>query len=106
MFEDVGGVGGDPVLARLDAVLDELTTLDLSSRTGPQVLGLLAGLEARTRRLAVADHALLSEAERRGLAAERGCPSTAAMLVGLLRIRPIEASARVAAARELAPRPP
>jgi Domain of unknown function (DUF222) len=33
--------------------------------------------------------------ERRGLAAERGCPSTAAMLVGLLRIRPIEATARL-----------
>jgi len=104
MFEDLGSVGDEPVLARLDAVLDELVGLDLTARSGEQVLGLLAGLEARVRRLAVVDQALVAEADRRGLAGERGCRSTAVMLTGLLRIGPHEAAGRVAAAGWLAPR--
>ena len=99
MFEDLALVGDEPLLARLDAVLDELVGLDLTARCGEQVLGLLAGLEARVRRLAVVDQALVAEADRRGLAAERGCRSTAALLTGLLRIGPHEAAARVAAAQ-------
>jgi hypothetical protein len=104
MFEDLGGVGEAAILARLDAVLDDLVALDLTSYSGPDVLALLAGLEVRVRRLAVADHVLVAEAERRGLAAERGCRSTAVMLTGLLRIGPHEAAARVCAAARLAPR--
>ena len=106
LFEDVIGVGEAPVLARLDAVLDDLVALDLTSCSGPDVLALLAGLEARVRRLAIADHLLVAEAEQRGLAAERGCRSTAALLTGLLRIAPHEAAARVSAAARLAPRVP
>ena len=104
MFEDLDGVGEAPILARLDAVLDDLVALDLTSRPGPDVLALLAGLESRVRRLAVVDQALVAEAHRRGLAAERGCRSTATLLVGLLRIAPHEAAARVSAAARLAPR--
>ena len=104
MFEDLESVGDEPVLARLDAVLDELVGLDLTARSGEQVLGLLTGLEARVRRLATVDQALVTEADRRGLAAERGCRSTAVMLTGLLRIGPHEAAARVSAAARLAPR--
>ena len=104
MFEDLGDVEDDQVLARLDAVVDDLVGLDLSARTGPQLLALLAGLEAQTRRFAVADHALVAEAERRGLAGERGCRSTAVLLTGLLRIGPYEASARVDAALRMGPR--
>src|SRR5664279_622812 len=72
MFEDVCGVVEEPVLARLDAVLDDLVALELTSLTGEQLLGLVAGVEARVRRLGVVDHVLLAEAGRRGLAAERG----------------------------------
>jgi hypothetical protein len=104
MFEDLSEVDGHPVLARLSAVVDELVGLDLSACAGPQVLRLLQGLEAQTRRLAVADHGLLAEADRRGLADERGCRSTAVMLAGLLRLSPHEAAARVEAATRLAPR--
>ena len=104
MFEDLAVVGAEPVLARLDAVLDELTELDLTARSGEQVLGVLAGLEARVRRLAVVDQALVAEVDRRGLAAERGCRSTAALLVGLLRVGHREAAGRVCAAARLAPR--
>ena len=71
MFEDLGSVGAEPVLARLDAVLDELVGLDLSGRSGEQVLGLLAGLEARVRRLAVVDQALVAEVERQPRSAAR-----------------------------------
>ena len=60
MFEDVGDPDEHPVIARLDSVLDELTELDLTTRSDEQILGLLRGIEARTRRLAVVDHALLS----------------------------------------------
>ena len=62
-------MGAEPALARLDAVLEELVGLDLSARSGEQVLGLLAGLEARVRRLAVVDQALVAEVDRRGFAA-------------------------------------
>ena len=50
MFEDLGDVVDDPVLARLDAVLDDLVGLELGSCAGPDVLAFLAGLEARVRR--------------------------------------------------------
>ena len=92
------------MLARLSSVIDDLVGVDLSARSGPQILALLQGLEAQTRRLAVADHGLLAEADRRGLADERGCRSTAVMLAGLLRLSPHEAAARVEAATRLAPR--
>ena len=104
MFEDLGGVDVDPMLARLSSVIDDLVGVDLSARSGPQILALLQGLEDQVRRFAVADHRFVAEAERRGLAAERGCRSTAAMLTGLLHIAPHEAAARVSAAARLAPR--
>jgi hypothetical protein len=104
MFEDLVLVGDEPVLARLGSALDELTGLDLSARSGEQVLGLLAGLEARVRRLAVVDQALVAEVDRRGFAAERGCRSTAVLLTGLSRVGHREAAGRAAAAARLAPR--
>ena len=104
MFEDVAGVGAEPVLARLGSALDELAGLDLNSRSGEQLLGLLRGLEEHSRRLAMVGQALVAQTERRGLAAERGSRSTALLLTGLLRIGPHEAAARVSAAARLAPR--
>ena len=104
MFEDLVLVGDEPVLARLGSALDELTGLDLSARSGEQVLGLLAGLEARVRRLAVVDQALVAEVDRRGFAAERGCRSTAVLLTGLSRVGHREAAGRAAAAARRAPR--
>jgi len=97
-------VGAEPVLARLGSALDELAGLDLTSRSGEQLLALLRGLEEHSRRLAVVDQALVAEADRRGLAAGRGCRSTATLLVGLLRVGHREAAGRVAAAARLAPR--
>ena len=49
-------------------------------------------------------HALIAEAETRGLARERGMRSTAVLLSRLLRITAGEARARVAAAADLGPR--
>ena len=69
-----------------------------------EVLDLLAGLEARVRRLATVDHAVIAETDSRGLALERGCSSTTALLTQLLRIGAGQARSRVRAAKELAPR--
>lgn len=94
----------DTLLQRLDSVLDELSTLGLTSHSDDEVLELLSGLEARKRRLATVDHAIIGEVEDRGLGRERGCKRTSGLLVQLLRISAGKANARVRAAKELAPR--
>jgi hypothetical protein len=95
---------GAAALAALDDVLDRFAALDLTGCSDDDLLGLMRGVEERTRRLATVDHALVGEAEARGVAGERGCRSTAALLMHLLRVSAAEASARVRAARQLAPR--
>ena len=67
MFEDLALVGAEPVLARLGSALDELAGLDLTSRSGEQLLALLRGLEEHSRRLAVVDQALVAQVDRRGV---------------------------------------
>ena len=97
----------DPVrryLACFDALLAAGEALELATLDGERVIDLAREKEARVRRLAVLDQAVIAEIEQRGLARERGCSSTGALLIQLLRISQPEASARVAAARRLAPR--
>ena len=103
MFEDVGDPDEHPVIARLDSVLDELTELDLTTRSDDQILGLLRGIEARTRRLAVVDQALVAQAERRGLAPSGAAGRPRRCWSGLLRVSPHEAAGRVAAAARAGP---
>ncbi len=68
------------------------------------VLAELRELETLRRRLAIADHALIAELDRRGLAGRLVMPSTSAVLQGLLRLSPHEAKQRVQAARSCGPR--
>ncbi len=63
------------------------------------VLAELRELESARRRLAVIDHALIVELDRRGLAGRLVTGSTSALLQGLLRVSPSEANGRVNAAR-------
>jgi Domain of unknown function (DUF222) len=71
----------------------------LSQVSDADVLAELAELESVRRRLAVIDHALIGELDRRGVAGRLVMSSSAAVLQGLLRISPDEAKGRVAAAR-------
>jgi len=71
---------------------------ELSQLSDADVLAELRELEALRRRLAVADHALIGELDRRGLAGRLVTGSTAALLQGLLRLSPGEARGRVDAA--------
>jgi hypothetical protein len=68
------------------------------------VLAELRELEVLRRRLAVADHALIGELDRRGLPARLVMSSTSALLQGLLRLSPGQARERVTAARACGPR--
>jgi len=69
-----------------------------------EVLAELRALEELRRRLAAADHALISEIDRRGLVGRLVVPSTSALLQGVLRLSPHEAKSRVNAARACGPR--
>ncbi|MEO7261664.1 MAG: DUF222 domain-containing protein [Jatrophihabitantaceae bacterium] len=64
------------------------------------VLAELREWEVLRRRLAVADHTLIGELDRRGKAGQLVMPTTSAVLQGLLRLSPREAKDRVRAARE------
>jgi hypothetical protein len=68
------------------------------------LLAALVEHEAEDRRRVHHRHALIAEAEARGVARERGMRSTAVLLSRMLRINPGEARARVAAAADLGPR--
>jgi hypothetical protein len=90
-------------LAELDAAvhgyLASVTTGAIGLVSDADVLTELRELEALRRRLAVADHALIGELDRRGLAGRLVMGSTAAVLQGLVRISPAEAKDRVNAAQ-------
>ena len=92
------------LLARLDGLLDEFTTLDLTRYGDDELRDLLAGVERRVRRFAVVDHALIAETESRGLGQQHGCANTTAFLARLLGIGTGQARLRVRAAQHLAPR--
>lgn len=76
----------------------------VSSVADADVLAELRELEKLRRRLATADHTLIAELDRRGLAGRLVMPSTSAVLQGLLRLSPHESKQRVRAARACGPR--
>jgi hypothetical protein len=104
MFDDGEADIATAVVARLSTVVDELQNLDLTSLPGDDVLAVLRDLEVQKRRLAAVDHALINEIDARGLAHERACRNTAALVTQLVRVSPSEATARVRAAADLGPR--
>jgi hypothetical protein len=104
MFSAEFASGTAGVLERLDGVLGELGGLDLTGYSDEQLPDLLSGVEARVRRFATIDHALVAETDDRGLGVQRGCANTATFLTRLLGIGAGQARLRVRAARELAPR--
>ncbi|HEX8080720.1 MAG TPA: DUF222 domain-containing protein [Jatrophihabitans sp.] len=85
--------------AYLDSIANWLIRL-----SDADVLSELRELEVLRRRLAVVDHALVGELDRRGLAGQLVMASTSAVLQGLLRLSPHEAKDRVRAARACGPR--
>jgi hypothetical protein len=94
----------ETALEQLTAAQEELRALELTTLSRDQLLELLASLETDTRRRAAVTHALVSELDARGVAAEVGCASTAVLLSERLRIGRREAAGRVRLAAELAPR--
>jgi hypothetical protein len=92
------------VVAAFGAAIDGLLGLDVAGLSGPELLGLLAGIEVQVRRLPGVDHRLIADLEDRRVAAQLCQPNTAALLRGVLRLAPHVAKARVKAAADLGPR--
>jgi hypothetical protein len=91
-------------LAALSAAVDDVLAFELSSCSDDALVSLLTGMEEQRRRLAAVDHRQIAEIDQRGLAIQRGFARTEALVAARLRIDRPEATARVAAARELGPR--
>lgn len=87
--------GDGPAVAGLHAAVDALLAVDLSAATGTELVGLLRGLEAVRRRLAVVDQRLIAEIEAQRVAATLASCSTVDLLREVLRVAPREAAARV-----------
>jgi hypothetical protein len=73
-----------PLSAAVDSFLGAVADGALGRAGDADVLAEIRGLEALRRRLATADHALVAELDRRGLAGVLAMPSTSALLQGLL----------------------
>ena len=104
MFEWPAPVRVAALTRGLQAVSHELTTPGLASSTDTELLDLLRDAEVARRKLASFDQVLIAEIVDRGLAPGFGFASTRALLRGVLRVSPGEASARVKAAAVLGPR--
>src|SRR4051812_31812324 len=92
------------VVEALRAAVDGLLSASLSGVSAVQLTGLLVEVETRRRRLEAVDQLLIAEAAQRGVAGEYGRTGTPDLLVSLLRVSPVEASARVRRAEDLGPR--
>jgi hypothetical protein len=103
-----GGAAGVTVSlsAAVDSFLTEAADGALGRASDADLLAEVRELEALRRRLATADHALVTELDRRGLAGVLAMPSTSALLQGLLRLSPHEAKRRVETARACGPGQP
>jgi hypothetical protein len=77
-----------PLAAAVDTLLAEVADGAVGRLSDADVLAEVRELEVLRRRLATADHALVAELDRRGLAAILAMPSTSALLQGLLRLSP------------------
>src|ERR1700712_5549104 len=82
----------------VDGYLGSAAAGELARVSDADVLAELRELETLRRRLAVIDHALIGELDRRGVAGRLVMRSTEAVLQGLLRVSPGEAKNRVKAA--------
>lgn len=104
MSESVlSGAAGDAVGA-FEAGVEALLSLEPAYLSDEVVLEVLRRIEAQSRRMNRVDHSLITEVDSRGLAAARGCASTAALLRSVLRISPGQARRRVHAAADLGSR--
>jgi hypothetical protein len=86
-------------VAGLRAAVDSLLDLDLAGLRSDELTSLMSEIEVEKRRLVAVDHHLLSEVGERGVAGEYGRTGTADLLIGLLRVAPGEARARVVQAQ-------
>jgi hypothetical protein len=86
------------VLSRMNAAFEELLALDLTGLGEEEMLEFWRGYERFRRRLPTVDHAMILEAEARGLPEAHHVRSTGQFLRGLLRLDPAEAAGRVRAA--------
>jgi Domain of unknown function (DUF222)/HNH endonuclease len=91
-------------LAEAHAAVDALQAADLTRCADAELLEFLRELERLRRRLPAVEHALVLEAESRGLPAELHAKDTAQFLRALLRLDPYEAAGRVRAAEALGAR--
>jgi hypothetical protein len=97
MDELLTDLSGEAVLARLEAAVDEVIGLSLTSSSDDEVVALWQRLEAVSRRLAVADHVVIAEVSTRRLDFGHGCNGIAGFARQALRIGIREAHARVRA---------
>jgi hypothetical protein len=104
MFELLEPVRVAALTHGLQAVSHELTTPSLASSSDAQLIDLLRDAEVARRQLASFDQVLIAEIVQRGLAPQFGFSSVRALLRGVLRVSPGEASSRVKAAAVLGPR--
>jgi hypothetical protein len=85
-------------LSAAHAAVDELQHLDLTGLSEEELLSYWRDLERLRRRVPTLDHALVLEAEARGLPETHHVRTTARFLRALLRLDPGEAAGRVRAA--------
>ncbi len=82
----------------VDGFIAAVETGGLDHLDAPGKMALLSGLEEQRRRLPVAEHALIADAQVHDLAGRYAFASLSMMLVKTLRLSPGEAAARVSAA--------
>jgi hypothetical protein len=104
MSESVQRVDPTLALSAAHAALDDLLGLDVTGLDDEAMLAYWRELERLRRRVPAAEHALVLEAEARGLPERLEVRSVTALLRGLLRVDPGEAAARVRAAEAAGPR--
>jgi len=92
------------VLRSLEEGVAALQAAEWSGVPDPDLLETFRRFEVVRRQLASVDHALVAEAEARGLAESMAHRNTAGLLRSLLRITPREAAGRVRAAEAAGPR--
>jgi hypothetical protein len=92
------------VVGELSSYLDDVSAGLLGKLTDTDVLAELREFERLRRRLAVVDHALIAELERRALGGRLVLGSTSALLQAALRLSSYEAGQRVSASQLCGPR--
>jgi hypothetical protein len=92
------------VVGELSSYLDDVSAGLLGKLSDADVLAELQWFEMLRRRLAVVDHALVAELERRALGGRLVLGSTSALLQAALRLSPHEAKQRLSASQVCGPR--